>query len=316
MNIDISKIGFEPSIPSNTMIIICAIMAIIVLFSRKHIINKFLIIIILLIISQRPIIKIEKEEEDKTFYVIFVADNSVSMNANDSRSTTRIKSVKKDLKTIVDSFSESSYALINFNNISSIKHPFTTDKDLMKDIISRMNITNPVYSIGTSLDLSVDDIKKIILTKEEDKKVILFFISDGESLSNVYKTNFENFKEIAPLIYDGAVLGYGTKEGGKIDISSFAETKSIIDSNGFLVNTNTNSVGISRLNEDNLKNIASNLNLDYYNMNDKFNLSDKIKKIKNEDDDEEPKEQELYYYFTGILIIPLFIELLYCRRSI
>ena len=320
---------YKPIIPSNIVIIVGIIMLIIVIINKKHMLNRILIIILMLIISQRPYLspqeivdedtKDEEKESTETMTdIIFMIDNTVSMNANDSREKTRIKSVKEDIYYLVDNFPTSRYAIITFNNLAKVLYPFTEDGELIKDIVNRLHVTNPIYSTRTSIDLPADVIKKIINennVKNKNSKIehkyLLFFMSDGDA----GKTSNIKYSGLSSLLSGGAVLGYGTTNGGKIDISEFAEITAVIDSSGFLIDSSTKKAAISKLDESNLKNIANNLKLDYYQMDDNYLtiLDNIIQKTNNSDN---RIEIELYYYFSAFLLIIYFIEYLYCRRSI
>ena len=69
--------------------------------------------------------------------------------------------------------------------------------------------------------------------------------------------------------------------------------------------------------KENLKELASKLNLDYFNSTEN-KLDAKLEKIKenaiSNDDDKQKKDQDIYYYFSIPLLILVIYELYYYRR--
>ncbi len=94
--------------------------------------------------------------------------------------------------------------------------------------------------------------------------------------------------------------------------------KKVVDANGYLKVSNlSKELVISKYDEDNIKELASKLNLDYFNSTDN-KLDTKLEKIKenaiSNDDDKQKKDQDIYYYFSIPLLILVIYELYYYRR--
>lgn len=316
---------FKPIIPLTTMIVFSIAMLVVVIINRKHIINRIIILALLLVISQRPMLR---NQEDLMYSldidVLFVIDNTASMNAIDVNNGTRLNLVKQNCKYLIDKMPGASYAVITFGNFSQVRMPFTHDASDIQEIISNIKIVDPAYAVGSNLDLPYEDMKLLLessKSKEEHHRVV-FYLSDGElTYEEKNKMDLSKFKNISNLINNGAVFGYGTTNGGKIRIDSSLAKKYLADSQGFLLDQSKKPYqpAISKLDEGNLKNLATSLGVEYTLMPDTAKLNSIVEEIvakaqKNRDDTEY-SDKDLYYYFSMTLLIFLFIELLYYRRN-
>lgn len=323
MLFSMSDIVYKPIYPLKTMIIIGALLAVIVLLNRKSIINRLLIIALLLIISQRPMLKNQDEATyNLNIDVLFVIDNTVSMNAIDVNDDTRLNAVKKDCNQIIDLLTGANFAVVNYGNVSIVKHPFTTETSTIKDVIETMKIIDPVYAKGSSLNMPHDNMKILLESsnKKEKHYRVVFFIGDGELIGQEkLNTNLDEYSDLKDLINNGLVLGYGTSTGAKVKIEESVAIGKVIDSKGFLINGTSGEAAISKIDEENLKKLASTLSLDYHHMPDSAFLQEKIEAIKEQsimdDNGEEELDKDIYYYFSGALIILLILELLHYRRN-
>ena len=320
-----SNLIFNPMISLAIMIPYSLIMIVIIILNKKNIINRIIIILLILVISQRPMLK---NQEDITFNldldVLFVIDNTVSMKADDVNNQTRLDAAKKDCLSIMEKYSGANFAVITFGNIAEVRYPFTSDMGIIKDVINRIKVIDPAYATGSVLELPYDFMKMFLeSSKSKDKhQRIVFFIGDGElTQEDANNAKIAKYANLQELIDSGAVLGYGTVEGAKVKIEESVALKYVADSNGYLLDSTTNppSIAISKINENTLKALATNLDLDYYHMTDISVLNDKLDNIKGEAlDNEEEKEKlnkDIYYYFSGALVVLLLFELYYYRRN-
>ena len=319
----IKDLVFSPMYPLHTMIIIAVGLIVVVLLNKKNIINRLLIIALLVLISQRPMLKNQNEVAyNLNLDVLFVVDNTVSMNAIDVNGSTRLEAVKRDCNRIVDLMSGANFALITYGNVSIVKHPFTSDVATIKTVINQMKIIDPYYANGSSLDMPYDSMKLLLESsnKKEKHQRIVFFMGDGELIGKEKSnTNFNKYDDIKGLVNNGLVMGYGSENGSKVKITESINITKIADSDGFLIDSSNKNPSISRINEDNLKKLASILSIDYSHMPNNDVLQEKIVSIKEEsainDDEDKNLDKDIYYYFSGALIILLLLELFHYRRD-
>ena len=86
--------------------------------------------------------------------VIFVVDNTISMQANDGREKdTRLDNVKEDIQYIVDKLPDANYSLISFFYESEIKVPLTYDSNTL--MVSVRNLKEPTlfYARGSNVTM-------------------------------------------------------------------------------------------------------------------------------------------------------------------
>ena len=306
-----------PIIPIWIMLIICISLIIYIIIKKRDLL-QILIIILLFIINLRIMIPSNNSKTIKNnLDVLFVIDNTISMNALDyNGSNTRLSGVKEACNYIIDELNGSRFSVITFDNTSRIVTPYTYDTNITREAISIMTPINELYAKGSSIDVSLDSIMYSLKNskKKNDNNRIIFFISDGENTSN---NSIKSFKSISKYISDGAVLGYGTKKGGYMkDESEYATNEYIMDY------TDTNfGKAISKIDEKNLKEIANDMNVDYIHITNSNNINSKIKQIKNKtkstlESNDKSSYDDIYYIFVIPLLILLFIEFDRFRRRI
>lgn len=328
----------KPIIPIWIMIIICLIGIIIIIYdeqwknikkiTKKYLINviiKISILILLFIINLRPMIFKEKnisKEIDRK--ILFVIDTSVSMKALDyNNDEERINGVINDCCYIVDKLSDCEFSIITFGDTAQRLIPFTSDIDMVQAELKSINLEDDLYANGSSMNLAKDILEETLIEEKnrENKPITLFFISDGEITKEEEK--LESFSNIKQYIDDGAVLGYGTQAGGKM-ISSLYENE-LNNSNIYVYyfdNKYNKKIAISKIDEENLNKIASDIEIDYIHMNKSLDIDNKLNDIiknntkLNNKNKKTNQYKDIYYYFAVKLIILLIINFIIQKRSI
>lgn len=95
-----------PILPLWLIFIICAILGFIIIRNKTNVRRRLLVVILLFIINLRPMFKTEDVKiTSSNLDVLFVADNTISMVAEDyNGSTPRLTAAKKDIEYIIDKF--------------------------------------------------------------------------------------------------------------------------------------------------------------------------------------------------------------------
>lgn len=301
-----------PIIPIWLMVIISLILIIIILLFKKSraTIYEIALIIILFIINLRPMLPSDNADIIvNDLDVLFVVDNTISMYAEDygSNNTERINAVKKDCAYIINELSGARFALITFNNSSKISVPYTFDHNIVNESIDILQPMVSYYAKGSSLNTPHDDMKTVLKNNQKEKrKKIVFFISDGEITDN---SKLKSFSDLEEYIDDGAVLGYGTTKGGymKKKDGYSTEIKYVEDTSSWPYKK-----ALSKLDEDNLQDIAKDLGIDYVYMSKQSNIDKTLKNVKKSistasEASDLSSYTDIYYFFT----IPLFIFLFF-----
>lgn len=194
--------------------------------------------------------------------------------------------------------------------------PFTNNSQYAEDVIDSLYPLEQLYAEGTSMNVSIDVMTDTLKRAREkaDGSVVVFFISDGE-ITN--EENLKSFKSAAKYVDGGAVLGYGTTEGGNMYMkSSYTGQDELIED----TSSYPRKPAVSVIDEDNLKSIADDMDVKYINMNDASNIDTTINKIKRESASESKDGKvsgyaDIYYIFAAMLVLVMIWEFIDIRRK-
>lgn len=302
-----------PIIPIWIMGLICIISLIfIIIKGRKKwgLVRQILILVLLFLINLRPMIVSSDAQILLSDYdVLFVVDNTLSMCAEDyNGKERRIDAVKADCKYIMEQLDGSRFSVISFNNGPQELVPYTRDTNLAYESIEVIRTIDTLYARGSTLNVAKDAMLNSLkrVSDKSNRKKIVFFISDGE-ITNGEKLN--SFSELKKYVDGGAVLGYGTKKGGKILVKDTFE-----DEYYYLQDKSDYPYvdAVSVIDEGNLESIAKDIGVDYINMNKQSNIKSKINEIKKGMvADISPENISSYTDTYHFFVIPLIVLLMY-----
>lgn len=268
----------NPILPIWLMAVICVFMLIIRRRTIVGTIRQFLIVALVFVINLRILVP-GGSESTKTqtmdLYVVFVVDDTISMVAQDYHDgSPRLDAVKNDCKKIIQNLYGAKFAVISFHNDGNQLCPFTDDADYAISIIDSITPLSTYYARGTSINVCQGVMRGTLerAKKREDGPVVVFFISDGEMTG---EEHLASFKDMAKLVDAGAVLGYGSAAGGKMYVRDWDDEYVVLQD----TSTYPSRDAISRIDEQNLKQIALDLEIPYMNMNDGASLDGIIRDI-------------------------------------
>lgn len=316
----------SPIIPLWLMIPITILFVIVIVLNKgniKNLIIRLMIVALLFMINLRIMtsssdIQILSSNVD----VLFVIDNTISMVAEDyDGKNPRLDAVKDDCNYIIDELAGARFAVVTFNDTSQILAPFTTDATMAAQAIETITVADSFYARGTTLNVALEDMENVLESSEKkgDRTRVVFFISDGEITSEDSK--LKSFSSVKEYVSNGAVLGYGTTKGGNMKVKDRYD-----DTEEYLEDQTTHSYpypkAVSKIDEDNLKQIADDIGVDYINMSKQSEIDSKLKEIKKQVNGEVPEEtkkesfSDTYYYFVIPLLILLTIEFIIYKRKL
>ena len=250
--------------------------------------------------------------EMKNLDVLFVVDTTISMWAEDyNGSHQRMEGVLEDTEFIIDELTGSNFGLIRFDNRAQILAPFTQDHETVKDAFSTIKMPDKYYAKGTSLNVSYDEMKSLLESsnQKDGRMTILFYISDGEITDD---SSLQSFSDLEKLVDAGAVLGYGTEKGGRMETGYYGS---------YMTDPETGETAMSKIDENNLKQVANDLGIDYIHMKSTSNIRHIVESIKNgssltiEKSDSISYEDTYYFYVIPLLIFLIFELVLFIRRG-
>ncbi|MBR3117337.1 MAG: VWA domain-containing protein [Bacilli bacterium] len=288
--------------------------------NKFKLVVRILIIVVIFIINLRIMTNNGSSSSYKSNYDVFlVVDNTISMVAEDYNGTSRrLDAVKKDLIYLLNELPSSEYCLITYDNKSYIRSPLTSDRDTIDVLIETMDVKMSYYASGSSITNFKSDLKKMLENskKKDGHKRVVFIVSDGENNTD---EKIQSLSDLESLVDDGAVLGYGTTKGGMMK-----EKKWSTSTEEEYIEDRSSSYpwpkAVSKIDETNLKNMASDLGIDYVHMDKQSNIDSVIRSIINNSDltegDDLEAYSDTYYPFAILLTILLLAELYLDKREL
>ena len=270
--------NIDPVIPIPVMAVICILM---IVLKRKAVIpyiRQIIAVILLFAVNLRiGIMSDSVPQASRAIDVLLVVDNTISMLAEDyDGDDRRIDAVKEDVAAIVEQFAGSRIALITFDDKSEIAVPYTYDADMIMNAVDALDGCTMYYAQGTSLNICYDDMERLLSRNVENdvdgnlNAQVVIFISDGEITK---RDKLKDFSDLDEYIDAGVVLGYGTDDGGPMKVRTYALDEDYTYLKYYDDNFNY-VTAISKIDESNLKDIASDLDVEYYHMTDHSDMDD------------------------------------------
>lgn len=231
-------------------------------------IRRIVLVLAVLGIGATPAVVAESEQVVSNVEVFVVVDRTGSMAAEDyNGEQPRLEGVKEDIVGLTEAFPGARYSIVAFDSSATRQLPLTTDARAVWTWADTLRQENTYYSGGSSIDRPVETLATVLERAAElnpQDVRLLFFLSDGENtdgdLSSV-DASVDGFAAIAPLVDGGAVLGYGTPEGGRM-----RSWNGIDDPDApYIQDTSQNppADAISRIDEGNLRGLANVLGVTY-----------------------------------------------------
>ena len=275
-------------------------------------VRMLVLLAVLFCINLRPMIPDRNvKAEMKNVDVLFAIDTTISMWALDyNGSYERMSGVLKDCRYIMDRLYGANFALVRFDNQAQVLSPFTQDTKNVEDALSTILAPDENYAKGSDLSVPYHEMETLIASSrmKEDRKTAVFFISDGEITNGADRPSFTAF---AKDVDGGAVLGYGTTEGGRMRLPS---------GRAFMQDPATGNEAISVLNEENLRALAADMEIDYIHMTDSSQV-DVVLEMLSMIGTVRPEKtnftayRDLYPYLTFPFCVLLALELLFLTRK-
>ncbi|WP_426002911.1 vWA domain-containing protein [Paenarthrobacter sp. NyZ202] len=191
--------------------------------------------------------------------VFFVVDTSTSMAAEDfNGSATRLSGVSADVMAIAKELAGAKFSLITFDSKASVRMPLTRDTTALQTAMATLQPQSPRYARGSSVTGAGPLLKERLHKAREQhpgRPALVFYAGDGENTS-------AGPPDALPLgpseTAGGAVLGYGTDQGGRMRDASGSGAGYLQDRSG-----DGPRDAVSRIDETQLQEIAGQLNVPY-----------------------------------------------------
>lgn len=303
------------------MAIICIALLVI---KRKGImpyVRQILMVLLLFAINLRPMYvssEVKVMRQKINCYCIIVIDDTLSMMAEDyNGGKPRMEGVKADVEYITKNLTGAKFCVIDFNNDVNLITPFTDDCAYVKSCVDNMKPLVDYHATGTNINCCKQLLGQMINDAKmlNDGHIVVFFLSDGE---NTDDHKLESFSGISEGVEGGAVMGYGTSKGGQMHYYDefHDETVLVEDKRSFPYKP-----AVSKIDEKNLKQLSSDLGLEYVHMDSSEDIDSVLQKsLKLMDAEQEESTEygyaDMYYWFVIPLAVLIAYEFISVKRRV
>lgn len=201
--------------------------------------------------------------------VFFVVDTSASMVAEDyGNAEPRMQGVRQDIAAIAEELAGARFAIITFDTTAQVRMPLTTDTLALETITDVLEPQVTAYAKGSSITAARHVLAERLAAARQghpERPRLVYYLGDGEQTSAKAP---EAMELEDGLVAGGAVLGYGTANGGRMRENTGKEYDA--DSQGgddapYIRDTSGEGAGdaLSRIDEGRLQQIAGQLGIPY-----------------------------------------------------
>lgn len=224
--------------------------------------RRFAMAVLVLLMAVRPVVGAASGAgASSQADVLLVIDRTISMRAEDyGGGQPRINGVREDVKRIIENSPGARFAVISFDSSPQVESPFTSDTTAVQTLVDAMPTQSHYYAAGSSISSAVPLIEKTLIDARKagpERVRHVVYLGDGE---HTLDTPVDSFSKISGLVADGAVLGYGTDEGGRM-LRDDSNRKEYVPDDNY-------DDAISRIDETNLETIADQLGVPYQHRTD------------------------------------------------
>lgn len=206
----------------------------------EHWVLRIVAVIALAVIGAGPSVSRPSSQEVGVGVDVFlVVDRTGSMVAEDYvDGSTRLSGVQQDLPALVQAVPGARYSILSWDSSATRQLPLSSDGQAVRSWADTLRQEPTAQSRGSNVGRPVELLADALQSAAEAQPNhvrLVFFLSDGESTDD---EEVPSYASMASLVDGGAVLGYGTPEGGRmrkddgsgyITDSSGAEAVSVID---------------------------------------------------------------------------------------
>lgn len=199
--------------------------------------------------------------------VYFVVDRTGSMAAQDygAEGLPRLEGVAADIDQLTRLIPAAQYSILAFDSQASSQLPLTSDARAVRSWVASLRQEVTSYSAGSSIDRPLEMLEGVLERAAErnpENVRLVFLFSDGENTrgSASDPDDIDSYAPLAPLVDGGAILGYGTSEGGQmLRYTGVGEP----EEDDWIIDSRTQEPALSKLDENQLRQVADDLGVLY-----------------------------------------------------
>lgn len=243
--------------PDWLVLALCAVsaMALVLLTSGRARWLRLGVVVLVALVALQPTWGGTAEEPAPTGVdVLLVIDRTTSMGAQDhAGSRPRTEGVAEDVEALTSALPAARWSVVTFDNEAHVAVPWTTDASAITSLASTMGWREETYGTGSNIGVAAPLAAELLdeaRSARPDARRHVIYLGDGEQTSSEEPGSFD---EVEPLVDGAMVLGYGSTDGGVM--AQRVDSDELVVRNG--------SPQLSRIDEANLRDIASQLGGDY-----------------------------------------------------
>jgi Ca-activated chloride channel family protein len=149
--------------------------------------------------------------------VFFVVDTSSSIVAEDyGNRSPRLDGVRQDIMAIAGELAGARFSLLTFDNNAVVRMPPTADTSALETAVAVLQPQVTPFSKGSSITAAGRLLTERLRSARDshpERPRLVYYLGDGEQTSAAVP---EAIRVDGGLVNGGAVLGYGTPEGGRM----------------------------------------------------------------------------------------------------
>lgn len=189
-------------------------------------IRRLLMVAALALALSGPAVPVEQEDVISNVEIVIAVDRTGSMAAEDGPDgAPRLEAVRRDIRALVEGAGSARFTVVTWDSSSRVELPSTTDSSAVINFADNLHQEVSEFSTGSTLARPALTVAEVLANSEEarpqDGRFLVVF-TDGESTAGdtaeAGEAARQTLGQIADMIDGGAVLGYGTVEGGPMRV--------------------------------------------------------------------------------------------------
>ncbi|MGO1173430.1 MAG: vWA domain-containing protein [Actinomycetaceae bacterium] len=221
------------------------------------------------VVAVAPAIPAEETEVGTNADVFFVVDRTGSMAAEDyDGEAPRLEGVRSDMAGIVEAMPGARFSILAFDSQTTRELPLTSDGRAVGTWVDTLRQEVTYYSGGSSIDRPRQDLTDALARAQESNPGnvrLVFVLSDGENTAGDTSQHQlpGAWSDSAGLVDAGAVLGYGTADGGNMRNYDGTDRTGPGSGAPYITDDATGEAAVSTIDEANLRTVAEQLGVPY-----------------------------------------------------
>ena len=234
--------------------------------------------LVTVLIMSGPSIPATQSRSTSNIEVYLVVDRTGSMAAEDwaggpgNGGGTRLDGVRQDLTAIRDAFPSARFSIIALDTSAARELPLTSDLDAVTSWINSLQQEQTVRSSGSSLERALPQLSQDLRASSENSPEaarLVYILSDGEPTDDGAAASEASaaglaWDQLGSMVDGGAVLGYGTPDGGQMREFEVGQTPDPGADPKYIMDKSTGQPAISKPDTSELQNVASGLGVPYF----------------------------------------------------